>query len=403
MTLYAIKDILPNPFRNTKRYPVRREKVEALRESIRTTGFWDNVVARPAGSKAELAYGMHRLIAALEELGPNHKVDLIMRDFDDQTMLQVMARENQEEWATVASVLLETVRAVVEAYGAGKVELPAVERNDQRYTRCAPSFIPGKGPPGGPYLYTAATIGNYLGWTKKGDDKPQRKLLLALDALALIEEGTLAEDAIDALSVKQLAALVAETSATHEREQVAAKEAAKRAAELQLRAEKALREKGAKAAAEAREAAESAQREAERVAARAKSEGKRLAKAVGKAVVDSFKLDGKKQSSRKKAADAASKALGGESRSRRQPPDINKYAYRLITRLGNVLRFGKDKDAEALDVLVEYRDGLSVEARRALVQELDAVGKRVAAFKQRFVGRQASAQSLKLLASKKGS
>ena len=43
---FRVGDIQPNPFRHLDRYPIKREKVEALRESLRSTGFWDNVVAR---------------------------------------------------------------------------------------------------------------------------------------------------------------------------------------------------------------------------------------------------------------------------------------------------------------------------------------------------------------------
>src|SRR6266853_986608 len=121
MALYAIKDIKPNPFRHISRYPIRREKVAALRESLRKTGFWDNVVARANNGKVEIAYGHHRLVALKEEFGANHKVNLIIRDLDDEHMIQIMARENMEEWGTSASVEQETIRAVVEAYAEGLI------------------------------------------------------------------------------------------------------------------------------------------------------------------------------------------------------------------------------------------------------------------------------------------
>jgi ParB-like chromosome segregation protein Spo0J len=144
MALYAIKDIKANPFRHIARYPIRREKVAALRESLRKTGFWDNVVARAKDGKAEIAYGHHRLVALKEEYGPNHKVELIIRKLDDEAMIQIMARENMEEWGTSASVEQETIRAVVEAYGEGLITLPSVSKDAKKsQTRYAPSFIPG--------------------------------------------------------------------------------------------------------------------------------------------------------------------------------------------------------------------------------------------------------------------
>src|SRR6266850_6598241 len=98
MAQYAIKDIKANPFRHIERYPIHREKVAQLRESIRQTDFWDNVVARVSDGKAEIAYGHHRLVALKEEYGPSHKVDLIIRKLDDTTMIQIMAQENMQEW-----------------------------------------------------------------------------------------------------------------------------------------------------------------------------------------------------------------------------------------------------------------------------------------------------------------
>ncbi len=89
MAQYAIKDIKANPFRHINRYPIHREKVVALRESLRKTGFWDNVVARARDGKAEIAYGHHRLAALKEEFGPNHKVDLIIRKLSYETMIQI--------------------------------------------------------------------------------------------------------------------------------------------------------------------------------------------------------------------------------------------------------------------------------------------------------------------------
>ncbi len=71
---FQLKNIQPNPFRHVDRYPITKEKVEALRESIRTTGFWDNIVAREVNGKAEITYGHHRLVALREEYGPDHEV-----------------------------------------------------------------------------------------------------------------------------------------------------------------------------------------------------------------------------------------------------------------------------------------------------------------------------------------
>ena len=113
MTTYRIGDIRPNPFRNIDRYPINREKVEKLKESIGRTDFWDNLVARSgADGKPEIGYGHHRMVALRELFGPEHEISLIVRDLDDAAMLHVMADENMQEWASDIEVQKETVRAV---------------------------------------------------------------------------------------------------------------------------------------------------------------------------------------------------------------------------------------------------------------------------------------------------
>ena len=176
-----------------ERYPIRRDKVEALRESIRTTSFWDNVVAREVDGKAEIAYGHHRLVALKEELGPSHKVDLIIRELGDETMIQIMARENMEEWGTAASVEHETIRAVVEAYAEGRINLPSPnERSKKTALRYAPSFVSGSSERGSDHPYTAQTVADFIGWVFPSGEA-NKKVKNALNALALVEEGVLTE------------------------------------------------------------------------------------------------------------------------------------------------------------------------------------------------------------------
>ena len=91
MALYALRNILSNPFRHIARCPIDPDKVEALRKSIRSTkaGFWDNLLAREApGGKAEIAYGHHRLEALKAEYPLAHQVDLIIKPLDDANMLK---------------------------------------------------------------------------------------------------------------------------------------------------------------------------------------------------------------------------------------------------------------------------------------------------------------------------
>jgi len=106
-----VSDLKPNPFRNIKKYPLNPAKLDALRNSIRETGFWDNIVVRkaPKGKGYEIAYGHHR-VPVLRDLKIK-EVDLPVRKLDDSMMIRIMANENHDAWGTVPVILTETVLA----------------------------------------------------------------------------------------------------------------------------------------------------------------------------------------------------------------------------------------------------------------------------------------------------
>jgi ParB-like chromosome segregation protein Spo0J len=102
-----VKQLEPNPFRNIGKYPIDREKVEALKASINETEFWDNILARKVGNKYQIAYGHHRLIA-LQEVGVK-EVDIPVKDLTDAMMIKIMANENMDQWKMNPGVVMETV------------------------------------------------------------------------------------------------------------------------------------------------------------------------------------------------------------------------------------------------------------------------------------------------------
>jgi hypothetical protein len=108
--LVKVKDIHANPYRNIDKYPIDREKVETLKQTIQKTGFWDNILLRksPTNNHYELAYGHHRIVA-VKELGIK-EVDVPVKDISDADMLRIMADENFG-WSAAPAVVLETVRA----------------------------------------------------------------------------------------------------------------------------------------------------------------------------------------------------------------------------------------------------------------------------------------------------
>jgi len=104
-----VSNLKPNPFRKTSKYPIDRDKVNALKTSIKETSFWDNILVRKNNGHYEIGYGHHRLVA-LKELKVK-TVDLPVRNLDDATMLRIMANENMDVWGSSPAVINETVLA----------------------------------------------------------------------------------------------------------------------------------------------------------------------------------------------------------------------------------------------------------------------------------------------------
>lgn len=105
-----LKDLKSNPYRDLKKYPIRQERIESLKASIEQTGFWDNVLARPAGEQYELAYGHNRL-EALRQLRIE-EIDIPIKSISDADMVRIMATENREQYDENQSILIETVQTV---------------------------------------------------------------------------------------------------------------------------------------------------------------------------------------------------------------------------------------------------------------------------------------------------
>jgi len=421
---YAIKDISANPFRHIDRYPIRRDKVAALKESLRTTGFWGNVVARLEDGKPQIAYGHHRLVALREEYGPDRKVDLIVRDLPDEAMLKIMARENMEEWGTSAAVEHETVRAVVEAYAAGKIELPTPSPKS-RQLRYAPSFVRDlassslEAKP-----YTAREIAEFLGWMEPGGE-PQEKVHSALAALEFIEENTLTEADFDGLTTMQAKAVVeqarraqAEREAAARTQQREAEQAEREAREAERRRAAAEKEvqKQAAAAARARDnaareraavqagRAAAAAREAEQAKALAekrqaaaasreqeeRSRGRQQARTTGQHVSKAMRSG---ETGYKKAAEAAD-----EVREKRQgpPPHIDEFARRLATDLNKVLDSDRDDRAKKLAVLLKFRSDMAWSSARELISELKGISERALGYVGQLEGDEPAQPSTKV-------
>jgi hypothetical protein len=190
-----LKDILPNPFRDLKSNPLIEEKIEELVGSINLTGFWDNVVVRMA-SKPELAYGHHRLAAAIR--AGITEADFIVKDLSDAMMIQIMDSENRETYGSTPLSLIESVKAVVQSLAKGTIPAFVVDSKVRKDTiRYAPSFVPGDVERSSLQMaYTALSIAEFLGRIRsKGDRKmPEDCIVAALNALHLQEAGHFSDD-----------------------------------------------------------------------------------------------------------------------------------------------------------------------------------------------------------------
>lgn len=104
-----VADLEPNPFRNMEKYPIDRNRIESLKNSIKEKTFWDNILVRKHPTKPgkfQLSYGHHRWIA-LKEIGIT-EIDVPVKELSDSIMLKIMAEENLD-WSTSPAVMTQTI------------------------------------------------------------------------------------------------------------------------------------------------------------------------------------------------------------------------------------------------------------------------------------------------------
>jgi hypothetical protein len=361
----AIKDLLPNPFRNIEHYPIQREKIEALIESIGATTFWDNLVGRERNGKIEIAYGHHRLVALKEMYKLTHEIGINIRDFNDSDMLRSMARENMKEWGTSAIVEFETVRAVVEAYAAGKIELTQPDSGATKaHVRYAPSFSSGnERSHDSVHRYTAQTVSDFLGWTYKGGD-PSRKVINALNGLQLIEDGLLTVEDFAGKNTSDAEAIIENARKQKKASEVIARELEQKAREEEKLAEKA---ESPQERQTAKKRAQSYQRDAERQ----RKMGRERASRVGKAISKEFS---KNREDQKKLTDVVDDIVPLKDR----PPKHIQIVFKELTRtISNFLY--EDELAEKLAELLPFSEEINLDSRHFLIHELDRLIARIEA------------------------
>lgn len=176
VNMVPLERIVPNPYRNIESYPISEARIEALVGSFERSGFWDgSIQGRPGeNGDVEIAFGHHRVKAAkrmgIEELG------IVVADRSEEDMLRMMADENFSEFGHDDLANAEVVGAVIEAYGAGRIELGAVDSKDRSGGFATAGAVTKS--------YTSTTVARFLGWgseRKDGRYEPSKPFRRAFD------------------------------------------------------------------------------------------------------------------------------------------------------------------------------------------------------------------------------
>ena len=385
--IVSLDKVKPNPFRNIERYPYNEAKILTLQESIKETGFWDNLLGRQVGEYFETAYGHHRLEALRRTYDKAHwhevTFEMTIRPLTNADMLQIMARENMQEWGTNAWIEIETVRQTVVAFGRGLIELPAPHSHTSvNQMRNAPSFQyldPREAtPPDHPY--TAATLAPFIGYTLD-------KVKDTLSALELIEAGIVDDSqyadlsTFQALAVtqkaQQLRAAAKQRAAQAERESTQSADAARVAREQEAKAKREADEARRKAQEERDEQLRRQHEDNER-AARANYEAAQKAREAHEAEAARKKLEA--EQAREEGATAASEAAtetadalraGASVKSVMARPQTDELTSHTVKAADVVRRLMGESDlAMFLNRLIENPHQASPAARHAMEKEL---------------------------------
>jgi ParB-like chromosome segregation protein Spo0J len=114
----------PNPYRRYGEYPILRDKVETIKESIETTSYWPNIIVRrtPDG-RYQQAFGHHRLQALRELRKPTEEIEVIVRDLSNEMMFRMMSRENARQFKSSPWMEVECIRSALDAHDRGEITL----------------------------------------------------------------------------------------------------------------------------------------------------------------------------------------------------------------------------------------------------------------------------------------
>jgi len=186
-----LEEVKNNPFRTDEAYVYDQHKIDSLKESIETTSFWENLLARKTKAGViQLAYGHHRLealrqmvdsgIEKYKEIKINVRPD---NQLTDEMMLKILVQENKDDWRDIPQNLcmsllqvkahimniLNSCTDVAEFFKRMGTSAPAMKMDARSFARFKNEGI------------GASTIAQFLGetWSRQ----------TIQDALKLIEAG----------------------------------------------------------------------------------------------------------------------------------------------------------------------------------------------------------------------
>jgi ParB-like nuclease domain len=94
-TKVKLSELKPNPFKKSiQEGRIDQGVVNQIKESMSKTSVWEQWVVREAEEGYEIAFGHHRLKAAIDLLGKDYEVSVQVEKYDDDQMFVALADEN---------------------------------------------------------------------------------------------------------------------------------------------------------------------------------------------------------------------------------------------------------------------------------------------------------------------
>ena len=370
----TVSQLKPNPYRNIDDYPLSKVKIDKLRQNFKSTGFWGNIVVRPAKDGGfEIAYGHHRLKALHLEYGGKKRIEVIVKKLSNDDLLKMMAQENMEEYGTDAFVEAETVQQTILAAANGEITLPSMGRKiPDSKKRMFESSDSNMG-------YTALQIAKFLGWTSRDNNNkgvvPDTACKVAFMVLDAIEEGIIKRMQVRGLSRRIAHEIITQAMASKREQERIAKQRAKEAKEAIAKAE-------AEENTRKKKALEEAAKELER-----------QAESAAESAVDVAKDFAAEQAKAAKSGDASVRSIkedGADRREELRDPyeqrilDARQYYKSLCTGVSKLLNPTADDKFSGLLDMLSMDCGLEQNDIDELRDEITALGKRSETFNRKL-------------------